>query len=373
MQLNLLEALIIIGGGIGLALGIILLTVKRYRCLANQWLALFVMLLSINLILNILQFQDHLVNVEKINNLFSTVTLIYGPLLYLYANTLIKDCTNSPNRRYLHFLPALGYLIIVTVTLSMDIDLGNELQSGSNFAIFAISVQIASVLQFMGYLVLTIVSITRYNHWLKDNYSDIDQYRLNWLKLLISFMITTYMIWTIAFSADIKGFSPQYSRTSLELFWLVLSCFIYWVGYYAIVKPNIFTDKTMPETQPRPSDKLDQQSIVKYKIQLIQLLETEKVYLDPNLNLKQLAEKLTLSDKKLSQVLNSGFNLSFYNLINQYRVEEVKRCILLPQHVESKLEVLAYEAGFKSPSTFNRQFKNITSMTPRAFREASLA
>ena len=60
----------------------------------------------------------------------------------------------------------------------------------------------------------------------------------------------------------------------------------------------------------------------------------------------------------------------YSDLINRYRVEEVKRCLLLPQNSQSKLEVLAYEAGFKSASTFNRQFKNFTQMTPKAFREA---
>jgi len=67
-------------------------------------------------------------------------------------------------------------------------------------------------------------------------------------------------------------------------------------------------------------------------------------------------------------VINSYFEKSFRNLINDYRIEDVKKKLLDPNNKASVLS-LALESGFNSEASFYRVFKNSTGLNPKAFIE----
>lgn len=87
--------------------------------------------------------------------------------------------------------------------------------------------------------------------------------------------------------------------------------------------------------------------------------------------MRQVAERLAVNSGFLSQVINSRFNKSFRELINEYRIEEVKRQLLDNQQQASILS-LALEAGFNSEASFYRVFKSSTGLTPKAFVKGKL-
>ena len=59
--------------------------------------------------------------------------------------------------------------------------------------------------------------------------------------------------------------------------------------------------------------------------------------------------------------------MNFYEFINQYRIDEVKRLMDDPANKHLKLISLAYDAGFNSKASFNRIFKQMTEMTPSQY------
>ncbi|MEL6306365.1 MAG: helix-turn-helix domain-containing protein, partial [Bacteroidota bacterium] len=97
------------------------------------------------------------------------------------------------------------------------------------------------------------------------------------------------------------------------------------------------------------------------------LMDKEKIYIQPDLKLSDLASKLKVSTHTLSQFLNERLGKSFPSYINEYRIQEAKQLIRSDHRI--KLEAVAYDSGFNSKSTFNAAFKKITGVTPSKFKE----
>ncbi|MCP4155641.1 MAG: helix-turn-helix domain-containing protein [bacterium] len=102
---------------------------------------------------------------------------------------------------------------------------------------------------------------------------------------------------------------------------------------------------------------------------LTHLMEMEKIYRDDNLSSKILAEKLHVSVHFLSRLLNEHMGNSFYELVNGYRIEEVKARLSDPAEADMPILNIAYDAGFSTKSSFNRYFRKITGLTPSQFRK----
>jgi len=102
---------------------------------------------------------------------------------------------------------------------------------------------------------------------------------------------------------------------------------------------------------------------------LKKLLEQEKLYLDPHLNLKVVADRLATNTKYLSQVVNHFAGCNFQQFINQYRVEEVQKKIESGAYKNLTLFGIASTCGFKNKSTFYKVFKEATGKTPRAYQQ----
>nr|WP_225740861.1 MULTISPECIES: AraC family transcriptional regulator [Pseudoalteromonas] len=95
-------------------------------------------------------------------------------------------------------------------------------------------------------------------------------------------------------------------------------------------------------------------------------MQDQALFLDPNLTLQKLAQATGVSPNYLSQTLNETLGVSFFDFVNQWRIEASKSHLL-----SSKSSVLniALEVGFNARSSFYKAFKKETGMTPKAFRQ----
>ncbi|MBF9221981.1 helix-turn-helix domain-containing protein [Hymenobacter ruricola] len=103
------------------------------------------------------------------------------------------------------------------------------------------------------------------------------------------------------------------------------------------------------------------------------LMVAGQPYRNPDLSLTELAGQLRVPTHHLSQVINEQCQQNFFDFINTYRIEEVKRQLQLPETSHLKLEEIGFAAGFNSKSAFNAAFKKNTDTTPSQFRKNSLA
>ena len=97
-------------------------------------------------------------------------------------------------------------------------------------------------------------------------------------------------------------------------------------------------------------------------------MEVEKLYLETELTLQELADRVGAPAYQISQAINEGLNKNFYDLINAYRVDEAKQLLLNPTNSNFTILSVAFEAGFNSKTTFNTVFKKFTGLTPSDFR-----
>ena len=118
---------------------------------------------------------------------------------------------------------------------------------------------------------------------------------------------------------------------------------------------------------------LDTDEIKNYSKELELIMEDYKLYLNPDLSLKDLASYLELPANYVSQLLNLGFQKNFSEYVNSYRVNEFKERILLEEYKGLTIMAVAYDSGFNSKTVFNTFFKKIEGTTPNSYLRSNQA
>ena len=128
----------------------------------------------------------------------------------------------------------------------------------------------------------------------------------------------------------------------------------------------------MPSTKKVASRKYKKSSLTddqskEIVANLKQTVEKEKLYLNPQLTLSDLAESVDISTNVLSQVLNESIGSNYYDYINKFRLEHFLTLTREPKYKKYTLLSIAYESGFNSKTTFNTFFKKSTGKTPSEY------
>lgn len=97
-------------------------------------------------------------------------------------------------------------------------------------------------------------------------------------------------------------------------------------------------------------------------------LEKEHIYRTKGLSLNQFAASIDMPSYLVTRAVQQLYDRSFPETINHFRIKEVQQHLLDPASSQYKIESLAYEVGFSSPSTFYSAFKKETQLSPRQFK-----
>lgn len=108
----------------------------------------------------------------------------------------------------------------------------------------------------------------------------------------------------------------------------------------------------------------------KYTGKLKYLMMADKVYLESDLTMPKLAEIMHCSVNHLSQAVNSGFGMSFFDFLNSYRIEEAKAMLGKKNPQSQAILDVSFAVGFNSNSAFYAAFKKSTGQTPAQFRRS---
>jgi len=151
------------------------------------------------------------------------------------------------------------------------------------------------------------------------------------------------------------------------------------IGLLYVVSPLIYRGvvnlRRKREEQAREKYKYSKVTTVDSHIyinKLKNLMENDKLYLDPNLKIRDLSSRTGIPEKIISQLINDVLNENFKSFVNRYRIEEAKLLLADPDNRNFVLLKIIYDAGFNSKSVFNTAFKKHTGMTPREFRKKAL-
>lgn len=132
-----------------------------------------------------------------------------------------------------------------------------------------------------------------------------------------------------------------------------------------------FHQQLYPAINATPADKkqalLDASTAAAFTKKLLDYVAQEAPFLNPELSLRSLAERIEIHPNQLSWLLNTEVKKNFNEFVNHYRVEHFKTLAKDPSNSHISLMGLAYESGFNSKTVFNTCFKKETGMTPSAY------
>ena len=98
------------------------------------------------------------------------------------------------------------------------------------------------------------------------------------------------------------------------------------------------------------------------KDRLVNLLESEKIFLDPNIRISEVAARLLTNKTSLSRAIRLKTGRNFCQLVHYYRVREAMR--LYTENPSLTISQLCKMVGFNSMTTFNTAFGRNTGFTP---------
>ncbi|HEX5653602.1 MAG TPA: helix-turn-helix domain-containing protein [Chitinophagaceae bacterium] len=356
----------------------------------NRFLALYIICISFPMFLPILQrflsWQAFI--------FLAPFTLLIGPALYLYIRSFKERI--GFRKAWPHLILAFFYIIIIwqlVVTVGRKYPstpyLPEELLQNP-LTIIPISIRF---IQMLLYYYLSRKELNAYQHSIQLLYSETSRINLAWVRWLITgyliLVCTTVLLYSILL------WHPQYFNLLILINAATFTPYIYIVTYKGMTQPTIWQiqpgmnqqklEQDMleaEETERKQYDggkpastgnRLNDNKLNEIAVAITRLMNADNLYLEPELTLQHLANKLNIPPYQVSQAINEGLKKTFYELVNNYRVNEAKRLLLDHKNANYTVLAIGFEAGFNSKTTFNTVFKKFTGQTPTEFRDKQKA
>jgi len=359
-----------ITSGASFLLGFLLLSHSRkVNAIGNIYLGLFVITLGLAMLEIPLFYQKFDSKHPYLFEMIGLIRFLTAPFLYisiLYFTSLEKKF----DRKILwHFLPFVIFLLFRFPFFITGKNI--EFSYAVGRVVFFI-LQITLPLQAVIYWYLSFMRLQKHMKNLCQFSSSTEKIDLSWLKYFLLVLILIIVVW---FNLVFFNFKNIISLTPL----LYLLC-IFFLAYFSLQQKEVFefnksdleelsAIKTNKKENPK---RVSENRLNELDKKLQELISLEKVYLENDLSLPKLANRLDASCNETSFAINELYGDNFYNFINKYRVEEAKTVLLSSKYSQLNILGIAYESGFNSKTTFNTTFKKYTGFSPTDFVKSNL-
>ncbi len=109
---------------------------------------------------------------------------------------------------------------------------------------------------------------------------------------------------------------------------------------------------------------LNSEQVLEYKQRLEQIMRSQKLFQKPDLSLPILADALDCSVNHMSQIINFGCGMSFFEYLNHHRIELAMELLANGTGPKPAILDIALAVGFNSNSTFYAAFKKRVGQSP---------
>ncbi len=368
--------LYIIGIAITFFLSFILLT-KKQKSKADKILALWLSVIGLHLTFYYLIATEKHFQFPFVLGFEIPMPLLHGPFLFLYTASLTNP--GSVNARsLLHFTPFILGLVVISPFLKLPVEekIMVYQQEGESYAVLMVIILTSIILSGIIYSLLSLRLLKVHKVNILKSYSEVEKINLKWLYYLILGMGGIWLF--VIFASDHYIFSSGV-------------IYVIFIGYYGIKQVGVFTNQPPEQHSVEPEASvtvIDQAPPAKAKYekselalteleiiyqQLTDLMQREKLYTTPELTLSDVAQKLNTHPNILSQVINRVVEKNFFDYVNEQRISKFKELVAKPENQQFTLLSIAYECGFNSKTSFNRNFKKLAGISPSAYlKEAKI-
>ncbi|UFH52164.1 AraC family transcriptional regulator [Spirosoma sp. KNUC1025] len=387
VHLDLFALIMLLGVAQGLFLGVFFLTGERSRNVANRCLGFFMLGISTIITEILLCYTNYMFQVLWLIDFSEPANFTVGPLYFFYVFARIHR--RLPRGWRWHLVP-FGIWLLNSITWFYQ-----PIEHKYNAYIHAYHPELSYVrsLDYMptdfthlrDYVSeITLLSCLIYGIWAcvvvwkayrraGDTFVGKSSVQLNQLRNLT--LLNISLSWLIII------IKPQFYE---DLGDYILACYItgiiYITSYLVMRGSNFYRDEILPEplvvdpeTLGEPKKKYEKSALSEeledaVLTKLTQLLKTEKPYLDSDLSLPKLANRLSTSPHHLSQLLNDRLGQNFFDWLATHRIAEAKFLLCDPATAYLKIDEIAERVGYNSTSAFHTAFKRLTNQTPAQYR-----
>lgn len=285
----------------------------------------------------------------RFSEYFSTfkilIDLCLVPLVgFFLLKIVIPDWINI-RKALLLLAPTFVFLIVYIVTY--------------NKVVLTFSFIYTALIAFCIFFLIIFISI-RYDRYLKDNYSNINNMSVQWVRIVIYIFAAWYLAWCLIVKQNSRWMDSAY-----YLFLIIIWTFIY---KYSIKHITAFNTLELFESVQYESVGLLESDSQKKKIgkSLDLYMNSYHPWLNPTLTLQELAFAINTNRTYLSEYFNRTLNTTFYDYLNNFRIKNA--CELLISESNLSIIEIGEKSGFNSLSTFRRAFEKNMGCSPAKYR-----
>jgi AraC-like DNA-binding protein len=344
-----------------------LLFTKRTNTLSDRILGYWMIFIGLELLHMLFEIMDSGLHLYTSN--FGFYSLTFGPFLFLYVSKLTQENARFTTGDLLHFLPYLVFSLIHLFFFTNRALLLGELEFDQGWFVLVMLRVVSLFLSFSIYSFLALKQIAIHRKSIRDTYSfESSRITLQWLTHIIVIFIVTYVLLIIN---NLSGNIAQlFFHTAHLIPAIGLTFFCFSLSYYGFNQPVLFQKSAVEKVAGGAEEQdLAPGQRKAHLNKLHKYLKEEKPYLNPELTISELADLIKIPRSYLTEVLKHELDKNFFMLIQDYRIEEVKRKLKDPLLSQEPVLQIALGCGFNSKSSFNALFKQYTGTTPSQFRK----
>lgn len=367
-------------------IGTVIVQFNRDREVAQYLLAIFFGISSITHLLNLfsLVFTESLTPATLLTLRIAGLLIAYtlGPIIYLYTRQLTERGVVSGKAYTTNLFAGATIALLFSLPLLLR-EYGALGAEPHDINFLALTLSYAAIPGIL-VAVVAIVPFTYfylYRSWriilinlesVMAFFSNIENKNLSWLRYLILLLAAQMTL------ATIEVFDAVFFNAGVlpsELADVVEVVFLFAIGLLAFShllakapKEEFLVGEAAPGQSRRyERSSMDTSQADRIAARLNEAMAKHQLYKDPFLNLSNLSNHTGINSHRISQVLNTYMNTSFFEFINYWRIEEAKT--LLRNSDETVLKISEH-VGFNSRSTFNAAFKKVTGQSPSIYRSS---
>jgi AraC-like DNA-binding protein len=359
----------------GFVLSALLFSTSK-KIYSNRWIAVFIFVIAAGILMQQIDYSGIWEQHLWIVNYIVVPDMALGPAIYLYARSLIHPEEKSNAKTWLNFLPLLIdlkrpviFIFYVSGFLAIPFVQKFYFLSSTQHFLFA-GGAFNGLPAFISVTIYAVITYRMVSRNLNDeNLSRFKKTDLAWIKRLLRFVFGLLLLWTITVALRLSPLTGSRTNWQEYIFVIPNAIFAYWLGMTTYLRQRKMSSPDLLEYTTKSSRPYFKETDAPvYRQQLLQLMEVNKLHLNPQLKLEILAEKLDVPEKSISSLLNQFVGKNFNDFVNEYRVEEAKKKLSDPAWNYLSISGIAFECGFNSLSTFQRAFKQFTGLTPGQYQ-----
>jgi len=358
-----LEYFYLFGAFQGVVLVILLLVKARSK--ANYILVGLITLLSLYLLEQVLYLNRDISNYPHFLYVTLPITFLIGPVVYHFVRLSTNPDQGWKWIYLVHLAPFIYELAILIPFYNLP--------SETKLAVYEYSIQFQGTILFdqfsLGYLlyVFSTVYFLILGFRLLQNANPQNKKGKGKKRLLMHIIRATTVYLALNLILFIAAFFIPSFKEVQFISPLLMSLLIHSLGFICYLNPNLIVSE---ESKPKyENSNLTNQDIENLAQSLNSVLRKNNLYLKWELKPQELSDELGISTTNLSRVISEGLNTNFYNLVNEQRVNRAKDLLVSNDYSDAKLLHIALDSGFTNKSSFVRNFKRFTGMTPSDFRK----